>query len=847
MTRPIRAFMMIRGGPDDWTVSVCRDLETVLDAWTGRSPPERTGVLHIGFDRPPSTAFEAVAEAYPDRLLVTASAKFGLPQGYEASANPIDYVGNLPVHLGTRGWGYVVDDAELPAEPILQTPHPGRDASGWVASFLDLRPDLADALSHVGIFDDASYLKAESGLPWEPRYKAGVFRFRAIIGDQDHDPCAIARAAPPWLGERLIETIDFSVRVANVFSAQDVKTVADVQKFDLSQLLRIPNFGRKSANDLKASLLSALEDGPFNVNAKIERAGMESLRVELHRTLATLEERERDILTRRMGLGRLSETLQTIADDYDITRERIRQIESKIIKRLIREAYWDDLLTGKLDALLVGREFPLPVLGVEAVDKWFAGVSEWPDALRYILTNFCGDRVGIVQIDGVDYFGFLQQSDWEVAIGEASRILNYGAGEKWTEDHCKAVIDPLIKENAREFRGLFFEKAAKHCHFAEDETGQRILVAYGRGADQVVEAVLSDAERPLHYSEIAERASARQGRPIDVRRAHSAAATVGILLARGTYGLEKHVDLSIEDSDLIREEAESVVLAGPKGRQWHSAEIFSALLERDVPAASLDKYKVDFLLRQSTALQRLGRMTWVEADQDMGAVADRIDIRRTIISLVQEAGGPLKTGEIHQRLIALRGVNATFQFGAVDPLIKLGTGLWGLNDRDLPIKRGDQAALLEDLVMALHKKASGVHVSEIETIAPQAWPGLTAKMIFGLAGLDERLRVGAGQYLYLAEWGGPRRETLLEAVRHVLCEATVPLTLENIAALTERRLDRGQLKGGVSACLQSLDASFDPINRTWVFSKGEADQADEEDFAAEATEFEESSNIEARG
>lgn len=702
---------------------------------------------------PPSTAFEVVAQAYPDRLLVTASAKFGLPQGYEASANPIDHVGNLPIHLGTRGWGYVVDEAELPAEPMLKNPPPGRDASGWVASFLDLRPDLADALSQVGIFDDASYLEAESGLPWEPRYKTGVFRFRAIIGEQDHDPCAIACAAPPWLGERLIETIDFSVRIANVFATQDVRTVADIQKFDLSQLLRIPNFGRKSANDLKASLLGALEDGPFNVRAKIEKASADSLRLELHRTLATLDERERDILTRRMGLGRPSETLQAIAEDYSITRERIRQIESKIIKRLIKEVYWDDLLTGKLEALLLGREFPLPVLGVEAVDKWFAGVSEWPDALRFILTNLCRDRIGIVQIDGVDYFGFLQQTEWDMALGEASRILNYGADEKWTEDHCKAVIGPLIKENAGEFRGLFLEKSAKHCHFAEDDKGQRVLVAYGRGSDQVVEAVLSDAEYPLHYSEIAKRASERLGRPIDVRRAHNAAAAVGILLARGTYGLERHIEIPVEDSNLIREEAESIVLAGPRGRQWHSAEIFSALLEREIPTETLDKYRLDFLLRGSTVLQCLGRMTWVEGHQGPATVFDRIDVRQAVISLVQEAGCPLTTGEIHQQLTALRGVNETFQIGAVDPLIRLGTSLWGLNDRDLPIKRGDQAALIEDLVATLHVKASGIHISEMD--APQAWPGLTATMIFSLASLDHRLHVGAGQYLYLDEWGSP--------------------------------------------------------------------------------------------
>lgn len=832
MTRPIRAFMMIRVGPDNWSVSVCRDLEAVLEAWTACAHSTRAGVLHIGFDRPPSTSFEAVAQANPGRFLLTASAKFGLPQGYEASADPISYVEDIPIYMGTRGWGYVFDETQLKPATPLATPAPQQRASGWVADFLDNRPDLADALSVAGIFDDASYRLAERNLPWEPRYKAGVFRFRVVVGEQDHDPCAIARAAPPWLNERLVETMGLTVRVANVFTTQEVKTVADIQKFELGHLLRIPNFGRKSANDLRISLLSALEDGPFNLHAKIEKAGTDSLRVELHRTLATLQERERDILTRRMGLGRPPETLQTIADDYDITRERIRQIENKIVKRLIREAYWDDLLSGKLDALLLGREFPLPVLGVEAVDKWFAGVSEWPEALRYILTNFCGDRVGIVQIDGVDYFGFLQQVEWETALGEAGRILSYGAREKWAEDHCKAVVSPLIKEHAREFRGLFYEKAAKHCHFAENDKGQRVLIAYGRGADQVVEAVLSDADRPLHYSEIAERASERQGRQIDVRRAHNAAAAVGILLAPGTYGLEKHLSLAAEESSLIREEAEGVVLSGPTGRQWHSAEIFAALLERDIATESLSKYVVDFVLRGSGALRRLGRMTWVEAD--LATSSDRIDIRQAVISLVQEAGRPLTTGEIHQRLVALRGVNETFQIGAVDPLIRLGAGLWGLNDRDLPIKREDQAALIEDLVATLQGKASGIHITEIEAIAPQAWPGLTPKMILSLASLDARLRVGAGQYLYIGTWGNSRRETLSEAVGHVLRDATCPLNLETIAAHVTDRLDREPEKGGISACLQSLGATFDSGDRTWTLSAVDAEQENEDDFAAEA-------------
>ena len=103
----------------------------------------------------------------------------------------------------------------------------------------------------------------------------------------------------------------------------------------------------------------------------------------------------------------------------------------------------------------------------------------------------------------------------------------------------------------------------------------------GRGTDQVVEAVLADAEHPLHYFEIAERVSKKLGRPADPGRGHNAAAAVGILLGRGTDGLEKHIQISSEEAEIIREEAEDMVLTGPAGRQWHASEILNALLERD--------------------------------------------------------------------------------------------------------------------------------------------------------------------------------------------------------------------------------------------------------------------------
>ena len=103
MSLPVRAFLMVRGGPDDWTVDVCRDLDAVIAAWQRRSDASAPAVLHIGFDRPPSAAFEEIASAYPGRMLFTASAMHGVPSQFEASENPVGLVDRLPIYLALRG------------------------------------------------------------------------------------------------------------------------------------------------------------------------------------------------------------------------------------------------------------------------------------------------------------------------------------------------------------------------------------------------------------------------------------------------------------------------------------------------------------------------------------------------------------------------------------------------------------------------------------------------------------------------------------------------------------------------------------------------------------------------
>jgi len=61
----------------------------------------------------------------------------------------------------------------------------------------------------------------------------------------------------------------------------------------------------------------------------------DSLRKEIERALSTLTYREANIIRLYFGLnGKHPHTLEEIGEEFNLTRERVRQIKEKAIKRL---------------------------------------------------------------------------------------------------------------------------------------------------------------------------------------------------------------------------------------------------------------------------------------------------------------------------------------------------------------------------------------------------------------------------------------------------------------------------------------------------------------------------------
>lgn len=95
----------------------------------------------------------------------------------------------------------------------------------------------------------------------------------------------------------------------------------------------------------EGSLLDIMinDDSPMADNQLV----LESLREEIKVALKTLNERERNIIESFFGINQPELTLEEIGVKYDLTRERVRQIKEKAIRRL-RDNTNNDILKSYL-------------------------------------------------------------------------------------------------------------------------------------------------------------------------------------------------------------------------------------------------------------------------------------------------------------------------------------------------------------------------------------------------------------------------------------------------------------------------------------------------------------------
>lgn len=133
------------------------------------------------------------------------------------------------------------------------------------------------------------------------------------------------------------ETSRLEQKFERLPSAEEIAEALEIPDYKIDAALRIStryiSMDAPLAEDEDTKFIDMFidEDAPFTDSGLMR----ESLAKEIQRSLSTLSEKERDVINLYYGIGIPNGlTLEEIGAKFDLTRERVRQIKEKAIRRL---------------------------------------------------------------------------------------------------------------------------------------------------------------------------------------------------------------------------------------------------------------------------------------------------------------------------------------------------------------------------------------------------------------------------------------------------------------------------------------------------------------------------------
>jgi hypothetical protein len=862
--KPLRAFLFSCGPSGEWSSSAFRELEPLLEAAKAALVEgSASAVIHVGFWRPETAKVVELAQKWAGRLLLSESALGSLPPPVFVSKSSIGEIEGLTFRLALDGFGYQVED---PTEVIpigILSPEPNNadcshTAQGWVKNLITNKPEIALLLSNARIWNDATFEENESSLETRERIALAIDRFRFVTGSDVSifNILDNLHACPGWFLKDQLQWLELTVRTRNVLLGQGMSTIEDLAKKGSNGLLKLTNMGQASIFGLSKTLFNdfingqALIRGDYQTSEAISKKRSDGgiqyegphKNIEVEPVPSTkpqfltiadgfiesaqvLTYQQRGVWAARLGFQCKPQSLQQIASQIDLTRERVRQIETQIYKKIKTHPFWAHLQEC-LNAHLDDRNSPLLLNGISAVDPWFQGVDELKEPLREVFNRIFAHEFSIIDLDGAPVITRLTMGQWEIAVNSAKTMLHDMVGEDISEDDARMRIESLLVDRGYELRNELWETVKPFAMWATKPDGKTKLVGYGRSAELVVVAVLQSADHPLHYEEIYRRAKLISEKEYDERRIHQASQNVAILYNRGTYGLLSHCPLSLKELAIIHAEVEDIAAGAEPTKQWHTSELLDELLERGFYFdGKLTKYIISIALRNSKTFSNMRRMVWGYKEAWQASAASRLDMRQAVMALLEEAGRPLSTLEIRELLEGDRGVNNHFQIHPQGNLIRMGSGLWGLASRD--IKMNDPQALLDQLANHLQTTQEGIHSSEVAEILG----GIDEYDAQALLGLIKQkgMRRDRAQYVYLSSWPDARRIWPTRAIELALDANPDGMTIEQVR-LEVKHLTKRELNGLlVGSMLFHTDGAFYNSDTELWKRKISANLADDEE------------------
>ncbi|QWD11447.1 hypothetical protein G6704_02790 [Polynucleobacter paneuropaeus] len=475
----------------------------------------------------------------------------------------------------------------------------------------------------------------------------------------------------------------------------------------------------------------------------------------------------------RLGVTTKPKSLQEVGDLCGMTRERVRQIEKKLLTQFEQKYKINSQLIKRLDTIRSGLAIPLTITGLSSFDRWFAGFEDRPWLLESLFSAF---RVEAYRVHNFDNEMIIAPGAHDF-IGVTIRAVKQMIQDRFKSGVTKLDIEEfttsLIGYETPELVDTVVYEATKNVAF-EPGTENKVMFI-GSKAAAAIANILAAASTPMNCSEITRILSDEYGIEGEINYFRNICNASFYQYAPSTFGLLKHLNLSDEEIRLIADYCFELILDEDSTKQWHCDKLLDLLTDGDESLKqNLDKYKLRICLLRSDKFIDLGRMVFViKTDGADLSGLKRIEFSQFVEAILDKSSVPMHRDAIYKIIEQDRGLGDCAQIFHSGKLISTEPGVWGLMDKHLNLSDQDFKEIVADLVSILKKKQFGLTESELLseiTEDSKVYRFVSNPYLLFSFGVKSKLCRREDIYLALSEWDDCRRITLRESLNRALEE-----------------------------------------------------------------------------
>ncbi len=561
-------------------------------------------------------------------------------------------------------------------------------------------------------------------------------------------------------------------RMLSFVAGSGISTLRELLVLGLDELMAAPNLGRKTVGDTVVALEAIATAKPLVDPLTVHRRWLPLLQS----AMGSLPSKERLIVTQRAGLSGPPPTLAVLGEMLGVSRERIRQHESRAIARLCASD-WCAKINEQLAGAVAQGVWRLAELGER--DAFFALREDEDDAFTFLVNEVLAGGVRVSSIDDELYVSHASRSE----IADSLTNLR-GAAEALAYPVAEADLTGTL---ARQL-GWTDETVSIFLRLFENDwlRDEDRVVGFGRRREDAIHAFLRATTQPVACSEIEHRFG-RGKMPEFI-----------VFVDRGLVTVSEHVPDWQRWSERLGPSCAQLMAEHGPDRQWTSGELVSLLAgEVDLPPWC-NAWTLGSLLRRRGEVCYLGRNVVALKE----AEGERLPIVETAVNILLAEGEPLLESELMLRFQQLRGVTETswqmMRFRR--PILLMAGDRIGLYPRDVPGGEAAVQAITEALVNQLEAEGRGITQAQLHDFVTEVVPEATGwdpRLCRSVLRLDGRFRLTRGGAVGLAEWPDARVPSQVEALESLLSshDGTVPTqtALSSIPAQTGEPVTTGSL------------------------------------------------------